>query len=112
MAKLTSLSPGQTLKNGQYTIERELGQGRFSINYLAHTVTGRVVIKVLDLNLLQSLTESERNRLETLFWQEAQKLSQCRGTAHIVKTELPFKEGDWVCLPMDWFQLSLCLDVL
>jgi eukaryotic-like serine/threonine-protein kinase len=90
-----SLNPGQILQNGKYTIARELRQGRSCISYLATRADGeRWVIKVLNPQVVASLNVQERDRLETLFWQEAVKLARCNGTPHIVKAEMPFKESN------------------
>ena len=52
------------LKNKTYRIEDTLGQGRFSVTYLAHVVLNnkRVAIKALnpDAPMLQNLTPDER----------------------------------------------------
>lgn len=97
------LSQGQQLQKGQYTIERELGHSRFSITYLATNADGeRWVIKVLDPQVLASLSPEEKARQETLFWQEAVKLAKCSRTPHIARAEMPFKEGDLLCLPVEY----------
>ena len=94
--------PGQTLDKGKYTVERELGRGRFAITYLTRRSNGeRWVIKILNPDVLAALTQEDRDRLETMFWQEAEKLARCGGT-HIVKTKTPFKEGATTCLPMEY----------
>ncbi len=95
--------PGQALQNGQYTVERELGRGRFGITYLTTRADGdRWVIKVLNPQVLDGLPMAERDRYETLLWQEAVKLAKCSGTAHIVRVETPFKQGSVICLPMEY----------
>ncbi|MBE9113150.1 serine/threonine protein kinase [Nodosilinea sp. LEGE 07298] len=92
-----------TLQNGKYILERELGRGRFAISYLAKRSDGeRWVIKVLNPQVLAGLNAIERDRQETLFWQEAVKLAKCSGTPHIAKVEIPFKEGDLICLPVEY----------
>jgi eukaryotic-like serine/threonine-protein kinase len=98
-----TLNPGQSLQNGKYTIERELGRGRFGITYLAKRSDGeRWVIKILNPDVLAALNADERDRLETKFWNEAVSLAQCVGIPHIVQAERPFKEGAVVCLPMEY----------
>lgn len=100
---MTVLIPGQTLRNGQYTIERELGFGRFSISYLAKQSNGEHwVIKVLDPQVLVGLSYEEKERQEKLFWNEADKLSKCMGIPNIAKVKAPFKEGKVLCLPMEY----------
>ncbi|MEH2170161.1 MAG: serine/threonine-protein kinase [Nostoc sp.] len=93
---------GDRLQGGKYTIERELGRGRFGITYLVKKQNGdRFVIKTLNDDLLTSLSQSERGRLETMFWQEAIKLSRCKHK-HIVEVAEPFKEGEHWCLVMEY----------
>ncbi|MEH2032292.1 MAG: serine/threonine-protein kinase [Nostoc sp.] len=93
---------GDRLQGGKYTIERELGRGRFGITYLVkNRNSDRLVIKTLNDNLLQSLSKSERARLETMFWQEAVNLTRCQHQ-HIVQFRTPFKEGDYPCLVMEY----------
>lgn len=104
---MTVLTSGQVLQNGKYsyTIERELARGRSSISYLAQrSDSERWVIKILNPQVLVDLSESERDRQESLFWQEAIKLSKCSGTPHIAKFESPFKEGPVLCLPVEYLK--------
>lgn len=100
---MTVLNEKQLLKNGKYRIERPLSPGRFTVSYVARRSDGeRWVIKVLNPQLLASLSPEERNRQETLFWQEAVKLSKCSGNPHIAKVGMPFKEGEFICLPTEY----------
>jgi eukaryotic-like serine/threonine-protein kinase len=93
---------GEQLQGGKYTIEKELGRGRFGITYLVRNRKGnRQVVKTLNDNLLQPLSQPERARLETMFWQEAVNLTRCEHP-HIVKFRTPFKEGDYPCLVMEY----------
>jgi serine/threonine protein kinase len=93
---------GNQLQGGKYTIERELGRGRFGITYLAKNKNGdRQVIKTLNDDLLNSLSLEDRGRLETMFWQEAVKLSRCQHE-HIVQVAEPFKEKEHWCLVMEY----------
>ena len=89
---------GDQLQGGKYTIEKELRRGRFGITYLVRNKNNdRQIIKTLDSNSLTSLNQSDRERLETLFLQEAIKLMRCQHQ-HIVKFAEPFKEADSSCL--------------
>lgn len=93
---------GDRLQGGKYTIEKELGRGRFGITYLVKNQKGdRQVIKTLNDDLLTSLSKEDRGRLETMFWQEALKLSRCQHE-HIVQVAEPFKEGERWCLVMEY----------
>jgi eukaryotic-like serine/threonine-protein kinase len=97
------LNAGQKLQNGKYTIERELGRGRFAITYLAKkSDESRQVIKILDPQVLSALTPQESNRYEENFWKEAVILAKCNNSSHIVKGYTPFKEGTITCLPMEY----------
>ena len=93
---------GNQLQGGKYTIEKELRRGRFGITYLVKNKNSdRQIIKTLDRNSLTSLNQSDRERLETLFLQEAVKLMRCQHQ-HIVKFAEPFKESDSSCLVMEY----------
>lgn len=92
----------QKLRDGRYTVEKELGRGRFGITYLVCKSDGsRRVVKTLNDDLLQSLNPKERERLETLFWQEAVTLSRCRHP-NIVQVGEPFREGQKWCFAMEY----------
>ena len=93
---------GDRLQGGKYTIERELGGGRFGITYLVRNRNSdRLVVKTLNDDLLRSLTQQERERLETMFGQEALKLERCKHK-HIVQVAEVFKEGEHWCLVMEY----------
>ena len=97
------LKPGDTLKRRQYTIERVLPPGRFALNYLTRNAEGQHwVIKVLDPQVLTHLDAVERDRQETLLWQEATKLAQCSDIPHIARVEMPFKEQGLICVPVEY----------
>jgi len=99
------ISIGQTLKNGSYLIEKKLVHEYFYTTYLSKRNDGsRWIMKVLDLQSLSSLTSAERDRLSSMFWQESTRLAQCSGAPHIVRAEMPFKEDDLVCLPIEYVQ--------
>ncbi|XDE60892.1 serine/threonine protein kinase [Arthrospira platensis BEA 1257B] len=87
---------GQKLNNGNYMVDRILGQGRFSVTYLAKEVrtNGYVAIKTLnpDASMLKDLKPSEREKYATKFYDEALKLSQCQHP-HIVKVREIFDEA-------------------
>ena len=97
-------SAGQQLQRGKYTIEKELGSGRFGITYLARDrASQRCVVKTLSDTLLNQLTPAELNRLQDKLWQEAVKLAQCKHP-HIVRVKDSFKEGQQVCIVMEYIQ--------
>jgi eukaryotic-like serine/threonine-protein kinase len=100
------LQVGDTLQNGKYTIEQELGRGRFAITYLAHRTDGkRQVIKILNSQVLKELAAlkpPEHSRLKEQFLKEAQILAKCNTSPHIVKVSTLFQEGDVVYLPMEY----------
>ena len=95
-------NPGQTLNNSEYTVERELGRGRFGITYLTkHAAGDRWVIKILDPQVLVGLAQDERDRLKKIYWQETMNLVTCKHP-NIVKMRRPFEEGTVFCLPMEY----------
>ena len=70
---------GQKLHREQYEIKQELGQGHFAITYLAEDRNGKnVVIKTLNPNLLNQLTDQDRDRLKSGFADESRKLAICK----------------------------------
>ena len=89
---------GKTLQNGKYTLEKELGRGRFGTTYLAKHKDGeRLVIKTLNDELLNSISSpDELKKLENEFVQEGGKLARCNHE-HIVKAGVPFVEEDVYC---------------
>jgi eukaryotic-like serine/threonine-protein kinase len=105
------LTPRQQLQKGKYTIEKELGRGRFGITYLATKLNGgKRTIKILDPDVLASLNVVERERLESKFWTEAVNLAKCSGTPHIVQIDTPFKDGTTAYLPMEYLDANSLAD--
>ncbi|MBH8571964.1 serine/threonine protein kinase [Nostocaceae cyanobacterium CENA369] len=93
---------GDRLQGGKYTVERELGRGRFGITYLVKNKNGdRFVIKTLNDDLLNSLNQLERERLKTMFLREAFKLQKCKHK-YIVEVVDSFEEADHLCLVMEY----------
>lgn len=85
-----ALALNQQLQKGKYTIERELGRGRFGITYLARNKNGDgVVIKTLNDAVLKP---EDFERWQQNFVKEAFKLAQCKHP-NIVRAEEPFQEG-------------------
>lgn len=97
-----AFTSGQQLQKGNYTIDRQLGKGRFGITYLARDKKGElVVIKTLSDDLLNQLTPPEIDRLQAKFWQEAVNLARCKHP-HVVEVKDTFREGDLVCIAMEY----------
>ncbi len=103
---------GTTLKNGAYTIENVLGQGRFAITYLARDRMGeRVAIKTLnpDSSVLGQMSAADRQAFSSKFYDEAVKLAKCRHP-HIVPVREVFEESmrawlsqvRYACIVMDY----------
>jgi serine/threonine protein kinase len=93
---------GDQLQGGKYTIQKELGRGRFGITYLVkNRNSDRLVVKTINDNLLQSLSQPQRERLENMFLQEVTNLTRCQHP-HIVKFKTPFREGEYPCLVMEY----------
>ncbi|BAT56426.1 Serine/Threonine protein kinase [Nostoc sp. NIES-3756] len=93
---------GDQLQGGKYTVEKELGRGRFGITYLVtNRNSDRLVIKTLNDDLLQALSQTERTRLENMFYGEALKLKGCNHQ-HIVQMIELFREGEYPCLVIEY----------
>jgi len=90
---------GTQLNEGRYTIEKELGRGRFGITYLARDKQDkRVVIKTLS-DALPSSVDPER--LQDLFVKGAVNLAKCKHP-HIVEVKTTFQEGGVWCVAMEY----------
>jgi eukaryotic-like serine/threonine-protein kinase len=109
------LQIGQQLQGGVYTIERELGRGRFAITYLARRSDGnRRAIKALNSQVLQGLEAGKpgtQQQLEDQFWKEALALSKCEGLPHIVQMDEPFRDNGAIYLPMEYMNGNTLADL-
>ena len=92
--------PGHQLKDGKYTIEKELGKGGFGITYLATNQQGKpVVIKMLKDELRG---REDFKQLEEDFVNEAVKLSQFKHPNIVPIIEVISDRG-W-CIVMEYIQ--------
>ncbi|MEH1940679.1 MAG: serine/threonine-protein kinase [Nostoc sp.] len=95
---------GQKIHRDRYEIKQQLGQGNFAITYLAEDRDGKnVVIKILDYNSLNQLTDKDRKRLKSGFADESRKLEKCKHP-NIVQVIDTFEEGDLKCMVMEYIQ--------
>ncbi|MEH2202954.1 MAG: serine/threonine-protein kinase [Nostoc sp.] len=95
---------GQKLHRDRYEIKQQLGQGNFAITYLAEDRDAKeVVIKTLDSNLLNQLSNEDRDRLKSGFADESRKLAICKHP-NIVQVIDTFEEGDLKCMVMEYIQ--------
>ncbi|OYD94701.1 hypothetical protein CDG76_15005 [Nostoc sp. 'Peltigera membranacea cyanobiont' 210A] len=95
---------GQKLHRDRYEIKQQLGQGNFAITYLAEDRDGKnVVIKILDYNSLNQLTNKDRERLKSGFVDESRKLEKCKHP-NIVQVIDTFEEGNLKCMVMEYIQ--------
>ncbi|MGB5971458.1 MAG: serine/threonine-protein kinase [Spirulinaceae cyanobacterium] len=93
--------PGTKLHNGRYTIQREIGQGRFGITYLVRDKKDKpFVIKTLNDQALQG---NEFERLQQVFIQEAFKLAKCQHP-HIVEARELFKDQGLWCMVTEYIE--------
>lgn len=108
--KSMTWQPGEKLQNGKYTIKKELGRGRFAITYLAESQSQDVVIKTLNPDLLQQLSDQECDRLQSGFADESRKLEKCQHP-HIVRVLENFTQGSSLCMVMEYVR-GVTLDQL
>ncbi|MEH2049683.1 serine/threonine protein kinase [Nostoc sp.] len=95
---------GQKLHRDRYEIKQDLRQENFAITYLAEDRDGKnVVIKTLDFNLLNPLSNEDRDRLKSGFADESRKLAICKHP-NIVQVIDTFEEGDLKCMVMEYIQ--------
>ncbi|WP_448267009.1 serine/threonine protein kinase [Nostoc sp. DSM 114159] len=95
---------GHKLHRDRYEIKQELGQGNFAITYLAEDRDGKnVVIKTLNSNLLNQLSNEDRDRLKSGFADESRKLAICIHP-NIVQVIDTFESGDLKCMVMEYIQ--------
>ena len=93
--------PGTKLYGDRYTIQRELGKGRFGITYLVRDKKDQdCVIKTLNDQFLQG---SEFERLQQVFVQEAFKLAKCQHP-HIVEVRELFKDKGLWCIVTEYIK--------
>ncbi|AKG21644.1 serine/threonine protein kinase [Calothrix sp. 336/3] len=92
---------GQKIHHDKYEIKQELGRGRVAITYLAEDTRGKkVVIKTLNPDILNQLSQSDRDYLESGFADESRKLALCRHP-HIVSVIENFKHQQLDCMVME-----------
>jgi len=90
---------GQTIQNGNYTIQEILGEGGFGITYLAIDNAGnQVVIKTLNEKVQQ---RSDFDEFQKNFLKEAKRLRKCQHN-NIVRFYDLIQEGRLWCIVMEY----------
>ena len=97
---MASLSPGQRLQDGKYTLDQALGQGGFGVTYKAthHFLNQVVVIKTLNPALHQN---QDFDQLQCKFQDEARRLALCIHP-NIVRVIDFFQEAGLPYMVMDY----------
>ncbi len=112
------LQPGTTLQNGEYTIEKKLGQGGFGITYLAFSkgLQCKLAIKEFFLSSncmrqtgdvsvhIHSLSLDDFAGFKNRFLSEAQTLAQFDRIPNIVHVKSVFEENNTAYYVMDYLQ--------
>lgn len=86
---------GQSLQNGKYTLNEELGQGGFGITYKATNLILNQVVVIKTLNSLLR-ENSKADKLKSRFKDEARRLAKCshpnivRVSDFFIEDELPY----------------------
>ena len=86
---------GQSLQNGKYTLNEELGQGGFGITYKATNSILNQVVVIKTLNFLLR-EKSKADKLKSRFKDEARRLAKCshpnivRVSDFFIEDELPY----------------------
>ncbi|EGJ29775.1 MULTISPECIES: serine/threonine-protein kinase [Moorena] len=103
---MISLEPGDSIKDGDYTIQRELGKGGFGTTYQAtrHLPDGQEEIVAIKIGR-EELPDNQRSEREKKFKDEAQRLNQFNHN-HIVKFIEYFYEPTIYrpCIVMDYIE--------
>ncbi|NET61381.1 MAG: protein kinase [Symploca sp. SIO2E6] len=91
---------GKILQNGQYTIEKFLGEGGFGVTYLARDSGGRqVAIKTSNSQVQLQLNFQQ---LQQYFMDEAKRLKQLEHCPYVVNCYDLIQEGQLCCLVMEY----------
>jgi serine/threonine-protein kinase len=89
-----------TGEKSTYIVQEQLSSGRFAITYLVRDSTGKgLVIKGLNSDLLNSLSDTESNALRSQFKDESIKLARCKHPNIVRLIDTGFSHSsNWIAL--------------
>lgn len=95
---------GKSLHNGRYTIDQELGRGRFGITYRAKNQQNQFVVIKTPRD-----DHPELERLQDVFQKETLKLQKCEHP-NVVKVLDIFQESGLCCIVMEYISGTTLAD--
>lgn len=99
-----ALRPGESLQNGKYIVEREIGRGRYGITYrVGNEYRKRRIVKTPNDELLRSLSSHDGETVQKEYGNDLVKLAKCQHP-HAVKVESIFTHDDRWCVATEYIR--------